>query len=64
MAYGARQLCSQGKQEGFFRLGKTPPFALAHHQHAQHPAVLDDRHTQETVKRVFPDFTGVDIGLV
>jgi hypothetical protein len=50
------ELGGQGDEESFFALVEAPHISLLHDQNAQHVPVVDNRHAEEGVERLFADF--------
>ena len=55
------ELRGQRDQKGFFAFVKAAPFAVLHHQHPQHLAVMDDGHAQKGVERLFAELRQVEV---
>src|SRR5690554_3436255 len=56
------QLGRNGNQKGFFTFVEAPgAFPLLNHQHAQHPAVVDNRYTQKGAEPLFTGFRKVTV---
>ena len=55
MRHHTGELRRQRDEKRFFAFVETAPVALLHHQHAEHAPLLDDRHAEERVERLFAD---------
>ncbi|MCY1423940.1 hypothetical protein D9M71_396680 [compost metagenome] len=61
MGDNAGELRAHGHEEGFFALVELTALLLLHHQYAHHPAVVDDRRTEEGGEALFTGFGEVAV---